>query len=61
VDWSVNYKFCELCRTHELMATRPDVKPNRRGARSREVVLDAAERVMAEHGPRAATARIYAP
>jgi AcrR family transcriptional regulator len=37
------------------MAARPDVKANRRGARSREVVLDAAERVMAEHGYEAAT------
>lgn len=37
------------------MAARPDVTPNRRGARSREVVLDAAERVMAEHGYEAAT------
>ena len=27
-----------------------DVTPNRRGLRSRELVLDAAERVMAEHG-----------
>lgn len=37
------------------MATRTDVTPNRRGARSREVVLDAAERLMAEHGYEAAT------
>ena len=37
------------------MATRPEVKPNRRGARSRELVLDAAERVMAERGYEAAT------
>jgi AcrR family transcriptional regulator len=29
---------------------RTDVTPNRRGARSREVVLDAAERVMAQQG-----------
>ncbi len=29
--------------------------PNRRGARSREAVLDAAERLMAEHGYQAAT------
>jgi len=29
---------------------RPDVTPNRRGTRSRESVLDAAERVMAEQG-----------
>ena len=30
-------------------------KPNRRGVKSRELVLDAAERVMAEHGYEAAT------
>ena len=32
-----------------------DVRPNRRGARSREAVLDAAERLIAEHGYEAAT------
>jgi AcrR family transcriptional regulator len=32
-----------------------EVTPNRRGLRSRELVLDAAERVMAEHGFEAAT------
>jgi AcrR family transcriptional regulator len=37
------------------MATRTDVTPNRRGIRSRELVLDAAERVMAEEGFEAAT------
>ena len=37
------------------MVTRADVTPNRRGMRSRELVLDAAERVMAEHGFEAAT------
>jgi AcrR family transcriptional regulator len=37
------------------MAARPDVTPNRRGARSREAVLDAAERLMAAHGYEAAT------
>jgi AcrR family transcriptional regulator len=37
------------------MATRVDVKPNRRGARSREAVLDAAERLMAEQGYEAAS------
>ena len=37
------------------MATRADVTPNRRGMRSRELVLDAAERVMAEQGYEAAT------
>ena len=37
-----------------------DVTPNRRGVRSRELVLDAAERVMAAHGFEAATlARVY--
>jgi AcrR family transcriptional regulator len=35
------------------MAT--DVTPNRRGTRSRETVLDAAEQLMAEHGYEAAT------
>jgi AcrR family transcriptional regulator len=34
---------------------RAEVIPNRRGARSREAVLDAAERLMAEHGYEAAT------
>ena len=37
------------------MATRADVRPNRRGMRSRELVLDAAEQLMAEHGFEAAT------
>lgn len=37
------------------MTTRPAVTPNRRGARSREAVLDAAERLMAAHGYDAAT------
>jgi AcrR family transcriptional regulator len=37
------------------MAARTDVIPNRRGERSREAVLDAAERVMAERGYEAAT------
>jgi AcrR family transcriptional regulator len=37
------------------MATRPEVRPNRRGVRSRELVLDAAERLMSEHGYEAAT------
>jgi hypothetical protein len=32
------------------MATRTDVTPNGRGMRSRELVLDAAERAMAEQG-----------
>ena len=37
------------------MASRADVTPNRRGRKSRELVLDAAERVMAEHGFEGAT------
>jgi AcrR family transcriptional regulator len=37
------------------MAARPDVTPNRRGLRSRELVLDAAERIMAADGFEAAT------
>jgi AcrR family transcriptional regulator len=37
------------------MAARTEVTPNRRGLKSRELVLDAAERVMAEHGFEAAT------
>jgi AcrR family transcriptional regulator len=37
------------------VATRTEVKPNRRGARSREAVLDAAERVMADQGFETAT------
>jgi AcrR family transcriptional regulator len=43
------------------MTVRADVTPNRRGMKSRELVLDAAERVMAEHGYEAATlARVVA-
>jgi len=37
------------------MAMRPEVTPNRRGVRSRELVLDAAEHLMAEHGYGAAS------
>lgn len=37
------------------MAVRAEVTPNRRGVKSRELVLDAAERVMAAHGFEAAT------
>jgi AcrR family transcriptional regulator len=37
------------------MATKAEVTPNRRGARSREAVLGAAERLMAEQGFQAAT------
>ena len=43
------------------MAARPAVTPNRRGIKSRELVLDAAESVMAEDGFEAATiARVVA-
>jgi AcrR family transcriptional regulator len=43
------------------MPVDPAVTPNRRGMRSRELVLDAAERVMAEDGFEAATlARVVA-
>jgi AcrR family transcriptional regulator len=38
-----------------MAAVRTDVTPNRRGTRSREAVLDAAERVMAKHGYDGAT------
>ena len=44
-----------MCGILLAMAIRDDVTPNRRGMRSRELVLDAAERVMAEHGFEAAT------
>ncbi len=37
------------------MATRAEVTPNRRGVRSREAVLEAAEQLMAEQGYEAAT------
>src|SRR3974377_831144 len=37
------------------MAVRAEVTPKRRGVRSRALVVDAAERVMAEHGFEAAT------
>ena len=37
------------------MSAPAEVRPNRRGVKSRERVLDAAERVMAEHGFEAAT------
>jgi len=37
------------------MAAKPEVTPNRRGARSRELVLDAAEQLMAKRGYGAAT------
>ena len=50
-------KFCNVNSNlyHSAVAFRRDVIPNRRGARSREAVLDAAERVMAERGYEAAT------
>ena len=42
-------------RYRRRVAVRAQVKPNRRGVKSRELVLDAAERVMARHGYQAAT------
>ena len=42
-------------RYRRRVAVRAQVKPNRRGVKSREQVLDAAERVMARHGYEAAT------
>jgi AcrR family transcriptional regulator len=42
-----------ICAHTSKWPTR--AKPNRRGVKSRELVLDAAERVMAEHGYQAAT------
>ena len=42
-----------FCKLGEMATT--EVTPNRRGARSRESVLDAAERLMAVHGYDAAT------
>src|SRR5690242_8463447 len=45
----------QICDILSPMAIRADVTPNRRGVRSRELVLDAAERVMADHGFEAAT------
>ena len=51
IYWSVNSNL----RYHADMATRAEVTPNRRGMRSRELVLDAAERVMAEQGFEATT------
>jgi AcrR family transcriptional regulator len=38
-----------------LVRSRPEVTPNRRGAQSREAVLDAAERLIAEQGYEAAS------
>jgi AcrR family transcriptional regulator len=49
--WNVNYNLGSFVS----MATRTAATPNRRGARSREAVLDAAERLMAEQGYEAAT------
>ena len=49
--WSVNSNLVYA----EGMSTRAEVRPNRRGVKSRELVLDAAERVMAEDGFEAAT------
>lgn len=56
--WSVNYNSQAMLPD---MAGHAEVTPNRRGKRSRELVLDAAERVMARDGFDAATvARVVA-
>ena len=56
--WSVNYNSRAMLSD---MAVHAEVTPNRRGKRSRELVLDAAERVMARDGFDAATvARVVA-
>jgi AcrR family transcriptional regulator len=52
---NVNYKSWVDVSYDRDMPTRPEVTPNRRGVRSRELVLDAAERLMSEHGYEAAT------
>ena len=52
IYWNVNFNCCGILRR---VSTRADVTPNRRGVRSRELVLDAAERAMAEQGFEAAT------
>ena len=44
-----------ILRYASAVAAHPEVTPNRRGLRSRGLVLDAAERVMAEEGFEAAT------
>lgn len=44
-----------IFRYSSPVAANPEVTPNRRGVKSRELVLDAAERVMAEEGFEAAT------
>ncbi len=49
--WSVNSNLANL----RPIDPTTQVTPNRRGLRSRELVLDAAERVMADHGFEAAT------
>ena len=50
-NWNVNYKSCNLA----LVSVTAETRPNRRGTRSRDAVLDAAERLMAEQGFEAAT------
>jgi len=50
-NWNVNYKSCKLA----LVSVTAETRPNRRGTRSRDAVLDAAEGLMAEQGFEAAT------
>ena len=43
-----------------VMNADPIATPNRRGVKSRELVLDAAERVMAQHGRPRSRRRLFA-
>lgn len=52
IFWSVHIK---TGRYRGRVTVRAEVRPNRRGVKSRELVLDAAEHVMAAHGYAAAT------
>ena len=52
MNWRVNSKTLGMLGH---MSAPAEVRPNRRGVKSRERVLDAAERIMAEHGFEAAT------
>lgn len=58
LEWTLHNLFCNVnynSRYDHRVATASRVTPNRRGARSREAVLDAAERLMAQNGYEAAT------
>jgi len=57
LERTLQVHFCNVKSNpyYSAVAFRADVIPNRRGERSREAVLDAGERVMAERGYEAAT------